>query len=90
MKNWLCERSLRGYTLGNHAWVRASTRKSVPWRLASFFLLPTSRARAVDHKVTAVPKTKAVERFASRFGPNLLLLKAKEELIVTVACQESS
>jgi len=70
--------------------VRASTRKSVPWRSASFFLLPTLRARAVDHEVTAIPKPKAVERFASRFGPNPSLPKAKEELIIAVACQEST
>ena len=70
--------------------MRPSTRKSVPWRSASFFLLPTSRARAVDHEVAAVPKTKAVERFASRFGPNPSLPKAKEESIVAVACQEST
>jgi len=70
--------------------VCASTHKSVPWRSASFFLLPTLRARAVDHEVAAVPKTNAVERFASRFGLNPSSPKAKEELIVTVACQEST
>ena len=76
--------------LGNRAWVCSSTRKSVPWRSASFFLLPTSRARAVNHKVAVVPKTKAVEHFASHFGPNASLPKAKEELIAAVACQEST
>ena len=49
-----------------------------------------SQARAVDHKVAAVPKTKAVEHFASRFGPNASLPKAKEELIDAVLCQEST
>ena len=76
--------------LGSRARVRASTRKSVSWRSASFFLLPTSRARAVDHEVAAVPKTKVVEHFASRFGPNPSSPKVKEELIVVVACQKST
>ena len=70
--------------------MRASTSKSVPWRLASFFRLPTSRVRAVDQIVAAVPRIEAIEGFASRFGPNPSSPKAKEELIVAVACQKST
>ena len=70
--------------------MRASTSKSVPWRSASFFRLPTSRARAVDQIVAAVPRIEAIEGSASRFGPNPSSPKAKEELIVAVACQEST
>jgi hypothetical protein len=59
--------------------------------LARFFLPPTLRARAVNQEVVAaVPNIKAVERSASRFGPKPLLPKAEEELIVAVACQEST
>jgi hypothetical protein len=58
--------------------------------LASILLLPTSRARAVDQTVAAVPKFEAVKRSASRFGPNLSSPKAEEELIVAVACQEGT
>ena len=76
--------------LGNCARVRASTSKSVPWRSASFFQLPTSRARAVDQIVAAVPRIKAIEGSVSRFGPNPSSPEAKEELIVAVACQEST
>ena len=90
MKNWLRERSLRGFTLGNRARVRASTSKSVPWRSASFFQLPTSRARAVDQIVAAVPRIEAIEGSASRFGPNPSSPEAPEELIVAVACPEST
>jgi hypothetical protein len=53
-------------------------------------LLPTSRARAVDQTVAAVPKLEAVKCSASRFGPNPLSPKAEEELIVAVACQEGT
>ena len=70
--------------------MRASTSKSVPWRSASFFRLPTSRARAVDQIVAAVPRIEAIEGSASRFGPNPSSPEAKEELIVAVACQEST
>jgi hypothetical protein len=49
----------------------------------SSFQLPPSRARAVD-------QIEAIEGSASRFGPNPSFPKAKEELIVTVACQEST
>ncbi len=70
--------------------MHASTSKSVPWRSASFFRLPTSRARAVDQIVAAVPRIEAIEGSASRFGPNPSSPKAKEELIVAVACQEST
>ncbi len=70
--------------------MRASTSKSVLWRSASFFRLPTSRARAVDQIVAAVPRIEAIEGSASRFGPNPSSPKAKEELIVAVACQEST
>jgi hypothetical protein len=58
--------------------------------LARFFLPPTWQARAVDQVVAAVPKVEAVEHSASRFGTNPLSPKAKEELIVAVACQEST
>jgi hypothetical protein len=49
-----------------------------------------SRARAVDQVVPTVPKIEAVERLASCFGPKPSSPKAKEELIVAVACQEST
>ncbi len=50
-----------------------------------------SRAKAVNQRVAAiVPEIGVIERLASCFGPNLLLPKANEELIVVVACQESS
>ncbi len=48
------------------------------------------QARAVDQEVTAVPIIEAIECSASRFGPNPSLPKAKEELIVAVACKEST
>ena len=67
-----------------------STRQQGPRRSASFFQLPPSRARAVDQIVTAVPKFEAIEGSASRFGPNPSSPKAKEVLIVAVACQEST
>ena len=70
--------------------VRTCTRQQGPRRLASFFRLPTSRARAVDQIVVAVPRIEAIEGSASRFGPNPSSPKAKEELIVAVACQEST
>ena len=65
-----------------------TTHKQGPRRSVSFFQLPSSRAsRAVDRRVAAVPKFEAVERSASRFGPNPSLPEAPEELIVAVACQ---
>ena len=69
---------------------RTCTRQQGPWRSASFFQLPPPRARAVDQKVAAVPRIEAIEEVASRFGPNPSSPKAKEELIVAVACQEST
>jgi hypothetical protein len=36
------------------------------------------------------PKIEAIKRSVSCFGPNLSSPKAKEELIVVVACQEST
>ena len=56
----------------------------------TFSKVPTLQARAVDQVVAAVPKIKAVERLASRFGLKPLSPKAEEELIVAVACQEST
>ncbi len=38
----------------------------------------------------AVPRIEVIEGSASHFGPNPLSSKAKEELIVAVACQEST
>jgi hypothetical protein len=58
--------------------------------LASSFQLPPLRARAVDQIVAAVPRIEAIEGSASRFGLNPSSPKAKEELIVAVACQEST
>jgi hypothetical protein len=49
------------------------------------FLPPTLRARAVDKEVAAVPPSKAIDRFVSRFGRNPLSPKAKEGLIVAVS-----
>jgi len=69
---------------------RMCTRQQGPRRSASLFQLPTSRARAADQIVTAVPRIEAIEGFVSLFGPNLSSPKAKEELIVAVACQEST
>ncbi len=69
---------------------KPSTHQQGPRRSASSFQLPLSRARAVDQIVAAVPKVEAIEGSASRFGPNPSLPKAKEELIVAVACQEST
>ncbi len=48
------------------------------------------QARPVDQVVAAVPKIKAVEHLVSRFGPKPLSPKANEELVVVVACQEST
>ncbi len=48
-----------------------------------------SRARAVDKEVAAVPPIETIKRSARRFGRNPLSPKAKEELIVAVACKES-
>jgi hypothetical protein len=45
------------------------------------------RTRAVDKEVAAVPPSKAIDHFASRFGRNLSSPKAKEGLIVAVARQ---
>ncbi len=53
------------------------------------FLPPTVRARAIDQEVAAVPTIEAIERSASRYGPNSSSPKAKEELIIVVACKES-
>jgi len=59
--------------------------------LARFFLPPTSQARAVDQVVAAVPTIKAIECLATCFRPkNPSSTKANEELIVVVACQEST
>jgi hypothetical protein len=70
---------------------RTCTRQQGPRRSVSFFQLPPSRAsRAVDRRVAAVPKFEAVERSASRFGPNPSSSEAPEELIVAVACPEST
>jgi hypothetical protein len=69
---------------------RTCTCQQGPRRLASFFQLPLSRARAVDQIVAAVPRIEAIEGSASCFGPNPSSPKAKEELIVAVACQEST
>ncbi len=69
---------------------RTCTRQQGSQRLASFFQLPPSRARAVDQIVVAVTRIEAIEGFASRFGPNPSSPKAKEELIVAVACQKST
>ena len=69
---------------------RTSTHQQCPRRSASSFQLPPSRARAVDQIVAAVPRIEAIEGSASRFGPNPSSPKAKEELIVAVACQEST
>ena len=55
-----------------------------------FFLPPTLGERAIDQVVAAVPKIKAVKHSASRFGLDLLSPKAKEELIVVVACHMST
>jgi hypothetical protein len=90
-KNWLCERSPRGYMLRSCVRARTSTHQQGPRRSVSFFQLPPLQAsRAVDRRVAAVPKFEAVERSASRFGPNPLSPKAPEELIVAVACPEST
>jgi hypothetical protein len=48
------------------------------------------RARAIDQVVAAVPKIEAIERSASRFGPDPSLLEAKEEVLNAVACQKST
>jgi hypothetical protein len=40
--------------------------------------------------VAAVPRIEAIEGSESHFGPNPSSPKAKEELIVAVACQEST
>ena len=69
---------------------RTCTCQQGPRRLASLFQLPTSRARAVNQIVTAVPRIEAIEDSVSLFGPNPLSPKAKEELIVAAACQEST
>ena len=69
---------------------RTSTHQQGPRRSASSFQLPPSRARAVDQIVAAVPRIEAIEGSASRFGPNPSSPKAQEELIVAVACQEST
>jgi hypothetical protein len=89
-KNWLRERSPRGYLLGSHKRARTSTRLQGPRRLVSFFQLPPSQARAVDRIIAAVPEDEAIEGSTSRFGPNPSLPKATEELIVAVACQDST
>ncbi len=71
--------------------MRTSTHQQGPRCSVSFFQLPLSRAsRAVDRRVAAVPKFEAVERSASRFGPNPSSPEAPEELIVAVACPEST
>ena len=67
-----------------------TTHKQGPRRSVSFFQLPSSRARAVDRRVAAVPKVEAIEGFASRVGPNPSLPEVPEELIVAVACPEST
>ena len=68
---------------------RTSTHQQGPRRLVSFIQLPSSRvSRAVDRRVAAVPRIKAVERSSRRFGPNSSP-EAPEELIVAVACQST-
>ena len=90
-KNWLRERSPRGYTLRSRVRARTSTHQQGPRRSVSFSQLPPSRARrAVNRRVAAVPKFEAVERSASRFGPNPSSPEAPKELIVAVACPEST
>jgi hypothetical protein len=84
------DKDLAPRAIGSRVRARTSTRHQGPRRSASFFQLPLSRARAVDQIVAAVPKFEAIEGSASRFGPNPTLPKAKEELIVAVACQEST
>ncbi len=69
---------------------RTCTRQQGPRRSASFFQLPTLRARAVVQIVAAIPRIEAIEGSVSCFGPNPSSPKAKEELIVAVACQEST
>ena len=47
------------------------------------------RASAVDQRVAAIiPQIEAIKHLASRFGLNTSSPKAKEELIVVVACHE--
>jgi hypothetical protein len=90
-KNWLRERSPRGYTLRSRVRVRTSTHEQGPRRTVSLLQLPPLRAsRAVDRRVAAVPKIEAIEGSTSRFGPNPSLSEAPEELIVAVACPEST
>jgi hypothetical protein len=90
-KNRLRERSLRGYTLRSRLRVRTSTHEQGPRRSVSLLQLPPSRAsRAVDRRVAAIPKIEAIEGSTSRVGPNPSLPEAPEELIVTVACPEST
>ena len=48
------------------------------------------QAEPFDRRVAAVPKFEAVERSASRIGPNPPSPEALEELIVAVACPEST
>ena len=69
---------------------RTCTRQQGPRRSVSFSQLPPSRARAVDRIVAAVPKVEAIEGSASRVGPYPSLPEAPEELIVAVACPEST
>ena len=68
----------------------SASHKEGPRRSVSLFQLPSSRARAVDLRVAAVPKVEAIEGSASRVGPNPSLPEAPEELIVAVACPEST
>jgi hypothetical protein len=71
--------------------VRTNTHQQGPRRPVSLFRLPSSQAgRAANRIVAAVPKVEAIEGSASRFGPNHSLPEAPEELIVAVACPEST
>jgi hypothetical protein len=91
MKNWLRERSPRGYMLRSRVRVRGSTHEQGPQRTVSLLQLPPSRAgRAVNRRVAAVPKIEAIEGSTSRIGPNPSLPEAPEELIVAVANSEST
>ena len=49
-----------------------------------------SQARALGKEVAAAPPIKAIKRSMRRFGRKASSPKAKEELIVAVACKEST
>ena len=71
----------------------ASAYERPPARSLTFGkLFPAAAAASKSRrpKVAAIPRIEAIEEVASCFGPNPLSPKAKEELIVAVACQEST